>query len=842
LLTLLLAGAALTSVSFAQIDSASFAPKVDFAASSNPWGVALGDVDGDGKRDMVVAISSGTNLVSVYRNTSTPGFINATSFAPAVNFPAGDNPSGVAIGDLDGDSKSDMVAVNTSSFTISVFRSTSTPGNVSFEPKVDFATGSGPFRVVIGDVDGDGKPDLAVDDYDSNSVSIFRNTSTSGSISFEPGVNFTTGAKPYSVAIGDVDGDGKLDLTTPNRLSDTVSVFRNTSIPGNVSFELKADFATASEPSDVLVGDVDGDGKAEIAVTNQNSNIVSVLLNTSNPGSISFAQRVDFSTGINPFGIALGDLDADGKADLAVANRFTNYVSVFENTSTPGSISFAPRVDFATGTEPLTVAIGDVDGDGKPDMAVTNWVSQSVSVFKNANVVAGDADGDGIANATDNCPTVSNSAQLDADGDGIGDACDSAPGCPGVAPPPNMVSWWPGDGNAFDIQGGHHGTPQNGATFAPGKVGQAFSFDGVDDHVNVPDAPSLRANGQLTIDFWAKFNSVPRTGNFADSMFLIEKDTDYLVFWRADLQALEIDIADGCDGGYHFGAFAQLPTLQAGVWHHYTLTALERMLPSDSEFHIYFDGAEQSVTANSCLSCHFGCGWNGYGTTGELRIGMRTQLFFGPLAFNGFIDELELFDRVLSQSEIQALYDAGSAGKCKPVDTDNDGVPNASDNCPAIPNPDQLDTDADGQGNACDADDDNDGVPDATDNCPLVANTNQADNDHDGIGNACDADDDNDGVLDGPDNCDFVANPGQQDTDGDGIGNACDPDDDNDGVPDGSDQCPGTPAGTPVTTFGCPVAINKDQCKNDGWKTLFRANGTPFKNQGDCIQYVNTGK
>jgi hypothetical protein len=111
-------------------------------------------------------------------------------------------------------------------------------------------------------------------------------------------------------------------------------------------------------------------------------------------------------------------------------------------------------------------------------------------------------------------------------------------------------------------------------------------------------------------------------------------------------------------------------------------------------------------------------------------------------------------------------------------------------------------------------DSDLDGVPDANDNCPTVANADQTDTDHDGLGNACDADDDNDGVADGPDNCDTVSNANQADFDNDGIGDACD------------------------TATG--PATSKDQCKNGGWMRF----DVPkkFKNQGDCIQFVNTGK
>ncbi len=111
-------------------------------------------------------------------------------------------------------------------------------------------------------------------------------------------------------------------------------------------------------------------------------------------------------------------------------------------------------------------------------------------------------------------------------------------------------------------------------------------------------------------------------------------------------------------------------------------------------------------------------------------------------------------------------------------------------------------------------DSDGDGIVDANDNCPVNANPDQLDTDSDGIGNVCDSDDDNDGILDGPDNCDLTFNPNQADFDLDGIGDSCD------------------------SATGPP--INKDQCKNGGWMRF----DTPrrFRNQGDCIQYVNTGR
>lgn len=151
----------------------------------------------------------------------------------------------------------------------------------------------------------------------------------------------------------------------------------------------------------------------------------------------------------------------------------------------------------------------------------------------------------------------------------------------------------------------------------------------------------------------------------------------------------------------------------------------------------------------------------------------------------------------------QLDQDSDGTGNVCDDDLDGDTIANNTDNCPQIANMDQLDFDYDGLGNACDDDADGDDVTDSEDNCPFLPNTAQADNDSDGAGDLCDSDDDNDFIEDTEDNCPLVANTDQTDFDMDGEGDLCDGDTDNDTIANADDLCPGTPAIVPVTDFGC---------------------------------------
>src|SRR5207248_3171314 len=142
---------------------------------------------------------------------------------------------------------------------------------------------------------------------------------------------FPVGIAPSSVAVGDVNGDGRPDLLVANRTSDTVSGLLNRPAPGatSPSFAPASNFGAGSHPYSVAVGDVNGDGRLDLLVANNGSDTVSVLLNTTAPGvtTPSFAPASNFGAGSGPISVAVGDVNGDGKPDLLVANRTSDTVS-----------------------------------------------------------------------------------------------------------------------------------------------------------------------------------------------------------------------------------------------------------------------------------------------------------------------------------------------------------------------------------------------------------------------------------------------------------------------------------------------------------------------------------
>ncbi len=370
-----------------------------YATGGNPSAIALGDIDGDGKADMAVS-NFITKTMLIFRNTSVSGSISASSFASPVSIPSDTGAYSLAIGDLDGDGKLDIVATSNMDTGITVYRNTSSPGSISFAGGLfiptPFTTTNG---VVVGDLDGDGRSDIAVS-FDFG-VFTFRNTSSVGALSFDTytyvDATGTGGFMGYNsggyLAIGDLDGDGKKDLATNSHGHNQVVVLRNISTTGTISFATKQLFAVGEAPTNVAIGDLDGDGKPELAVTNIGSSYtdtgsVSVLRNTSSTGSIAFAPGAIFQTGMSPSAVAIASMAGGTRPDLIIST-FNGYnLSVLRNTSSTGSLSFdTVSHPFYSGSQSSTVAVGDLDGDGKPDVAVSNYSDYSgtgnISVLRN---------------------------------------------------------------------------------------------------------------------------------------------------------------------------------------------------------------------------------------------------------------------------------------------------------------------------------------------------------------------------------------------------------------------------------------------------------------------------
>lgn len=323
-------------------------------------------------------------------DSATDGPVLPIDFTKA-DFTTGPEPISVAVDDINSDGKLDLVVVNSGSSNISVLLNTTASGSMtaSFASHVTFTTGSSPASVAIGDINGDGKPDAVVANLGLSSVSVLLNTTTAGAATptFATKVDFTTGTGPVSVVLADFNGDGKPDIAASNNgQGSTVSVLLNTTTTGasTPTFATKVDFTTASIPNGLAAGDVNSDGKPDLVVGA--STVVSVLLNTTatNATMPSFASKVDFFTGTAAVFTALGDLNGDLKPDVATVRPSSLALSVLVNTTANAAAtpSFSPKSDLQIASS-SSLAICDLDLAGSLDIVVANQSSASVSVLLN---------------------------------------------------------------------------------------------------------------------------------------------------------------------------------------------------------------------------------------------------------------------------------------------------------------------------------------------------------------------------------------------------------------------------------------------------------------------------
>ncbi len=369
-----------------------FPAKVDFPADETSLYMANGDFDGDGEPDIVTGNFSYLNRVTLLRDNSTKDSI---SFDPAemIQLLPGYNDvwGPVAVIDANGDGKPDIVAANGNN-DLSYLKNKSVSGGLNFDPAKSVG-GVQTEYITISDFDGDGRPDILCPGPNSPGIRIFQNTTTGGNFSLKDGYTFIyyTGNRLGDVIAGDFDGDGKPDVVTMEYSATySIDIYKNTTNAGIISFAHPIVMTAGVQFNDLVTGDFDGDGKLDIAATLSNG-YVAIYRNTTVNGVLSFAPSVNFPTNYVETSMAVGDLNGDGKPDLAMADwtyesDTSNDIQavVMENKSTPGNIVFSPEVDFGYTTQnhrSKNLFIADFNGDGIPEIAVENLATHDVSIL-----------------------------------------------------------------------------------------------------------------------------------------------------------------------------------------------------------------------------------------------------------------------------------------------------------------------------------------------------------------------------------------------------------------------------------------------------------------------------
>jgi hypothetical protein len=337
--------------------------------------IAVADIDANGLPDIL-------GLVSTYMgDTPTQGYVStrlqttAGAFAMPVRFGVGTGPANFLVTDVDGDGHPDLVVANADDQTISVrLADPAKPG--FFQPAIVLATPSRtPLDVAVGNLSGhtDGRLDIVVAASGANSVLVFPQTATG---TFNAPISYGVGGDPQAVTVADLEGNGFADIAVATS-ANTVSVLLQT---GAGVFAPAADFATGIQPVAVKAANLSGhtDGKLDLltanygAATNPDNQGLSVLIQSA---SGTFAAPVNYTTEYRASGLAVGELNGDGNPDVAVAcqglSGSPGAVSVLLQSATaPGTL--LPTVNYAGNYGPMGVAIAEMDGDGHPDLVLAD--------------------------------------------------------------------------------------------------------------------------------------------------------------------------------------------------------------------------------------------------------------------------------------------------------------------------------------------------------------------------------------------------------------------------------------------------------------------------------------
>ncbi|MBC8353202.1 MAG: VCBS repeat-containing protein [Planctomycetes bacterium] len=350
------------------------APAIIGLNGTTPSSLAVGDLNGDGNVEFIVADDYSHELAVVL--THDEGMYHVTE---DLNLRHGDNPQAIAAVDFNADGFVDLATANALSDDVTILLGRN---DGSFEPPTyaRLAFGDEPRSIVVGDINNDGVQDLVTGNWGSDNISILYGDAN-GTIGEQRTISLTGGVAPAAIAIGDLNGDGWADLVTANSKSrdssedHTISVVQSDGL-GGFHRAVVLPLGHRGSPSAVVIRDFNGDSRPDIAVANATGNDVSVLIQATN-GDFDLSANISLEQGATPRAITAGDFDDNGTVDLATANQGSDDIAILLGT---GDGSFAAARILGVGREPSSIVTYDFNRDGMDDIATGDEDTDTVSI------------------------------------------------------------------------------------------------------------------------------------------------------------------------------------------------------------------------------------------------------------------------------------------------------------------------------------------------------------------------------------------------------------------------------------------------------------------------------
>ena len=341
-----------------------FQPFITAPVGTNPVALVTADINSDGFPDLITANQKSNNVTVLTNNQA---------WNNNVAYPTATGPTALVAADFNFNGRPD-VAVACSNATTDDVSVLIDNGGIGFMAPVNFAVAANLVGIDARDLNGDGKIDFVAASRSTGQAYVRLNNSLAMTPDFTAGSTLTLGSQPSGILLSDLDGDGKDDIIATSYGDASVSTFLGL---GNATFGAAKVTPTSTQPIALAVGDVNKDGKADVLTTSFNTKQVSVLLSK---GDGTFPTLRNLQVGNKPMSIAITDMDGDGNRDIVLVNSGDDTVSVLLGKADG---TFDPVQSFTVGSQPVAVIVVDLNKDGKPDIATANFNSNDVTIMLN---------------------------------------------------------------------------------------------------------------------------------------------------------------------------------------------------------------------------------------------------------------------------------------------------------------------------------------------------------------------------------------------------------------------------------------------------------------------------